>query len=68
MLFYLIGQDIRDGRLQAVLTDFQIYPSSDRDTSIYALYLPNRRHSLRVRAFTDSLIQQFGTPPYWEAD
>ncbi|OWY64228.1 transcriptional regulator [cyanobacterium TDX16] len=65
---WLIGQDIQSGRLQAVLTDFQIYPSQSEDTGIYALYLPNRRHSLRVRAFIDFLIQQFGNPPYWEAN
>lgn len=65
---WLIGKDIRDRQLQAVLTDFQIYPSEDKDTGIYALYLPNRRHSLRVQAFIDFLIQQLGNPPYWEAN
>lgn len=63
---WLVGQDIRDGQLQAVLTDFQIDASQNEDTGIYALYLPNRRHSLRVRALIDFLIQQFGNPPHWE--
>ncbi|MEM7770587.1 MAG: LysR family transcriptional regulator [Cyanobacteria bacterium P01_A01_bin.37] len=57
---WLIGADIRDGRLEAVLTDFQFYPHTEVDTGIYALYLPNRRHSLRVHTFVDFLIQYLG--------
>lgn len=53
---WLIGEDIREGRLQAVLKDFQFYPHMDMDTGIYALYLPNRRHSLRVKTFIDFLV------------
>ncbi|MEH2181158.1 LysR family transcriptional regulator [Nostoc sp.] len=63
---WLIGEDIKAGRLQAVLSDFQISPQTDQDTSVYALYLPNRKHSRRVQVFMDFLIQQFGNPPYWE--
>jgi DNA-binding transcriptional LysR family regulator len=63
---WLIGKDIQAGRLQAVLTDFQISPQTDPDTGIYALYLPNRKYSRRVQVFIDFLIQQFGNPPYWE--
>ncbi len=63
---WLIGEDIRAGRLQAVLTDFQVQPQSEIDLGIYALYLSNRRHSLRVKAFIDFLVKRFGSPPYWE--
>jgi len=63
---WLIGEDIQAGRLQAVLTDFQISPHVDLDTGIYALYLPNRKYSRRVQVFIDFLIQQFGNPPHWE--
>jgi len=63
---WLIGEDIRPGRLQAVLTDFQVYPQAEMDMGIYALYLPNRRHSLRVKTFIDFLVKRFGSPPYWE--
>ncbi|QYO68306.1 LysR family transcriptional regulator [Leptolyngbya sp. 7M] len=63
---WLIGEDIQAGRLQAVLTDFQISPQTDPDTGIYALYLPNRKYSRRVQVFIDFLIQQFGNRPYWE--
>ncbi|MDY7019816.1 MAG: LysR family transcriptional regulator [Cyanobacteriota bacterium] len=54
---WLIGEDIRAGLLQPVLNDFQFYPHLDMDTGIYALYLPNRRHSLRVQTFIDFLTQ-----------
>ncbi|MGJ5676459.1 MAG: LysR family transcriptional regulator [Nostochopsis sp.] len=64
---WLISEDIRAGRLQAVLTDFQVYPQTEMDTGIYALYLPNRRYSLRVKTFIDFLLQKFGNPPDWEA-
>jgi DNA-binding transcriptional LysR family regulator len=54
---WLIGEDIQADRLQAVLTDFQFYPQANLDMGIYALYLPNRRHSLRVQIFIDFLTQ-----------
>ena len=54
---WLIDEDLRCGRLQAVLTDFQIHPQAGMDMGVYALYLPNRRYSLRVQTFVDFLIQ-----------
>lgn len=54
---WLIGDDVQSGRLQAVLTDFQFHPQANLDTGIYALYLPNRRRSLRVQTFIDFLTQ-----------
>jgi DNA-binding transcriptional LysR family regulator len=57
---WLIGEDIRVGRLETVLSDFQFYPQIDMDMGIYALYLPNRRHSLRVQTFIDFLAQRLG--------
>jgi DNA-binding transcriptional LysR family regulator len=63
---WLVGEDIRVGRLQSVLTQFQVNPKTEADMGIYALYLSNRRHSLRVKAFIDFLIKRFGNPAYWE--
>ncbi|WP_287289188.1 LysR substrate-binding domain-containing protein [Okeania sp. SIO2B9] len=57
---WLIREDIRGGLLEAVLNDFQFYPHIDMDTGIYALYLPNRRNSLRVKTFIDFLTQRLG--------
>ncbi len=59
---WLIGGDIQAGRLQAVLTDFQVHPQADMDMGIYALYMPNRRHSLRVKTFIEFLMKRFGNP------
>jgi DNA-binding transcriptional LysR family regulator len=64
---WLVGEDMRVGRLQAILTDFQVHPQSDLDQGVYALYLPNRRHSLRVKIFIDFLMKRFGDPSSWEA-
>ncbi|MEO1145177.1 MAG: LysR family transcriptional regulator [Cyanobacteria bacterium J06638_22] len=55
---WLIGEDVRASRLQTILNDFQFYPQADMDMGIYALYLPNRRHSLRVQTFIDFLAQR----------
>ena len=52
---WLIGADLRAALLDAVLEDFLFHPHLDLDTGIYALYLPNRRHSLRVQTFIDFL-------------
>lgn len=63
---WLIGEDIRVGRLETILSDFQFYPQVDMDMGIYALYLPNRRHSLRVQTFIDFLVQRLGYLSDWE--
>lgn len=55
----IIGEDIKQGRLSPVLTDYT------RDfASIYAIY-PHRRHlSPKVRAFVDFLRDAFDPPPW----
>jgi DNA-binding transcriptional LysR family regulator len=58
---YMVGQDLRKGRLQAVLSDY--IPSS---TVIHAVY-PHRKHlSAKVRTFVDFLHERFQPTPYWE--
>ena len=58
---YMVGQDLRKGRLQAVLTDF--IPAS---LEIHAVY-PHRKHlSAKVRTFVDFLHERFQPMPYWE--
>ena len=54
---WLIGKDLQSARLKSVLDDFQFHPQVNMDTGIYALYLANRRHSLRVKTFVDFAIQ-----------
>jgi len=55
---WLVDADLSAERLEAVLEDCVFYPHLDLDTGIYALYLPNRRHSLRVQTFVEFLIDK----------
>jgi DNA-binding transcriptional LysR family regulator len=58
---YMVGQDIRKNRLQAVLTDYVPTPFE-----IHAVY-PHRKHlSAKVRTFVDFLHERFHPKPYWE--
>ena len=56
---WLIGADLYANRLRAVLEEYLFHPHLDLDTGIYALYLPNRRHSLRVQTFIGFLMKRF---------
>jgi DNA-binding transcriptional LysR family regulator len=57
---FLIGADLRAGRLVPVLTDYRL-----PDIDVLAVY-PTRRHlSAKVRAMIDFLVREFeGTPPW----
>ena len=58
---YMVGQDIRKNRLQAVLTNYVPAP-----LEIHAVY-PHRKHlSAKVRTFVDFLHERFHPKPYWE--
>jgi DNA-binding transcriptional LysR family regulator len=58
---FLIAEDLRSGRLEAVLAG-----SLCADTQIHAVY-PHRRHlSTKVRRFVDHLAASFGPQPYWD--
>jgi DNA-binding transcriptional LysR family regulator len=58
---YMVGQDLKKGRLRAVLTDFEPSPYM-----IAALY-PDRRYlPAKVRSFLDLLADRLGPEPYWE--
>ncbi|MEM7303161.1 MAG: LysR family transcriptional regulator [Pseudomonadota bacterium] len=53
--------DLRNGRLEVVLQDFENDP-----ISVYAVY-PHRRHlSTKVRVFVDFLADRFKGRPYWD--
>lgn len=51
---WIIGPDIKAGRLQRILTDYH-WP----DSAIQAVYPPGRHLSARVRTFVDFLVEQF---------
>lgn len=57
---FLVGADLRAGRLQSVLTEYR-----SRELGIYAVY-PSRKYlSAKVRTFIDFLVERFGPNPDW---
>lgn len=58
---FIVGDDLKAGTLQAVLSHY-----TPEEFSIYAVY-PSRRHqSVKLRMFIDFLINRFGPEPYWD--
>ncbi len=58
---FIVGDDIRAGRLQLVLKDYEVEPMG-----VYAVYAHRKYLSGKVRTFVDFLGGYFGSPPYWE--
>ena len=68
---WLIGGDLGEGRLRAVLAEWQAEvgrqsAATRQERGIYALYLADRRASAKVHSFTEFMIKRFGSPPYWD--
>lgn len=61
---WLVGADVDAGRLQVVLPEWKAHVNNE-DSAVHAVYLPNRRHSKKVRAFIEFFAEHFGDPPYW---
>jgi len=58
---FIIGDDLRSGRLETCLDDFEVEP-----TAVYAVY-PERRHlPPKVRVLVDFLADRFGDVPVWD--
>lgn len=61
---FIIGDDLRAGRLVPVLPDYQTRP-----VVVHAVYLPTNRHSAKIRAITDFLVDLFRSHvPAWDQD
>lgn len=58
---FIVGEDIRAGRLQLLLQDYEVEPMG-----VYAVYAHRKYLSGKVRTFVDYLGDYFGAPPYWE--
>lgn len=58
---FLIGPDIKAGRLKRVLPD-----TPPPELGIYALYAPNRYLAAKTRVFIDFLVDRFGPHPVWD--
>jgi DNA-binding transcriptional LysR family regulator len=53
---YIAGKDLREGRLTALLADWEIESGS----SLHVVYLPTRYLAPKVRVFVDFLLERFG--------
>jgi len=60
---YLVGPDIRAGRLVRLLPAY-----CQEDSSILAIYLARRNLPAKVRAFIDFLAERLGPIPPWERE
>ncbi len=58
---YLVGEDIKAGRLVRLLPDYV-----DESSSIVAVFAERRNLSPKIRALIDYLAEQFGKTPPWE--
>ncbi|MEQ1439134.1 LysR family transcriptional regulator [Fontimonas sp. SYSU GA230001] len=59
---YAIGDDLRSGRLAIALGGHTAF----NQPTLYAVYLPNRYGSPKLRAFVGFLAEKIGDPPFWE--
>jgi DNA-binding transcriptional LysR family regulator len=61
---FAVGRDIQEGRLEALLPGYA--PYGFFGSHVYAVYLPTRYLSPKVRAFVDFLVERFGPEPQWD--
>ena len=61
---YLAGPEIRRGRLQTILDDYE--PLTGFGRQLYACYTPSRVRLPKVRVFLEELERQFTPLPPWE--
>ncbi|MGF6985681.1 DNA-binding transcriptional LysR family regulator [Paraburkholderia atlantica] len=59
---WLVNEHIDSGRLMRCFADWKVTPQSG-DVVVHAAYLPNRRHSTKVRALLQFLEARIGQPP-----
>ena len=58
---YLVGDDLRSGRLVRILPDY-----AQEDSSLVALYQDRRNLAPKIRAFLDHLVDHFTPVAPWE--
>ncbi len=58
---FVVGEDLKGGRLRAVLTEYAL-----PEYGVFAVY-PSRKHlPAKVRAFAEFLADKYGPAPYWD--
>ena len=63
---YATGPDLQAGRLVALLPDWQPVGGFADANTLYAVYLPSRYPSPKVRALIDFMLEKMGTLPPWD--
>lgn len=63
---YAISADLRAGSLRAVLPEWLPISGIAEAHSLYAVYLPSRQPSTKVRALIDYLLEQLGEVAPWD--
>lgn len=58
---FVVGEDIREGRLVPLLKDHETL-----EVSIYLVYAQRRHMSPKVRAFVDFMTARIQSVPYWD--
>lgn len=58
---FIAGPDLQSGRLVSLLEDY-----STEDLTLYAVFPPGTRPSVKLRAFVDEFSSFLGDPPRWE--
>ncbi len=58
---FIVGNALQSGRLQSVLSEY-----IPLERHVYAVYLPTRHLSAKVRCFIDFLLERFSPEPYWD--
>ncbi|WP_197046883.1 LysR family transcriptional regulator [Paucibacter sp. KBW04] len=63
---YAIGEDLRAGRLQALLPEWTPVGGIADANTLYAVYLPRRQPSPKLRALIDFMLEKLGEEPPWD--
>lgn len=58
---FVVHEAVADGRLEICLSGFEKDP-----ISLYAVYPTTRHLSVKIRVFTDFLVEKFGADPFWD--
>ncbi len=61
---FTVGADLRGKRLQQVLGEYRAHGTFGNE--VYAVYLPTRYLSPKIRAFVDFFVERFTPEPYWD--
>ncbi len=63
---WLVGDDIRAGRLRTILPDWEWLIAPGPERAIWFVYPPKKIVPPKVRAFMTFVEERFGSPPYWD--